>query len=321
MGASVSEAMCKCMGQTGEDGSGQGGAEGNILVELAASELFKLPGMGAAYHTSVVVNGEEFFFSDSGIFCDRTFASHQGTPTERQAIGYSKYTGKNLLKALHVHFRPGTYDLIRKNCNNFSDAALYFLLRKRLERRFSAIERMATWASKETVARVTNGMYQPNELAANFKVENVIVALDKLGDQPPEQQQVGQDESESAQSLSIGARVSLVGLKSSAELNGKGAVVRSYNGMSGRWEVVVVASNEVKGVRADNLRPAGEPFILLPGDRVLLHDLKSTSGQALNGQEGEVVRYRHNLGRYEVMLLGDESKEPKALKIDNLTPK
>ena len=45
-------------------------------VELATSELFNLPGVDNAYHTSMLVNSEEYFFSDSGFI----FGPHAHEP-------------------------------------------------------------------------------------------------------------------------------------------------------------------------------------------------------------------------------------------------
>ncbi|CAE8697287.1 unnamed protein product [Polarella glacialis] len=111
-------------------------------VELAASEIFGVPGIARIYHTSVLVNGEEYYFSNGGIFCDRLLSSHRQAPHERRCLGWSNRAGPQLLNALSSHFRPGSYDLLGKNCNTFSDCALYYLLRIRLERRYSAMDRV-----------------------------------------------------------------------------------------------------------------------------------------------------------------------------------
>eukprot|EP00435_Cladocopium_sp_Y103_P033076 s736_g8.t1 len=149
-------------------------------VELAASLLFTLPGLASAYHTSVVVNGEEFFFSDSGIFSNMSLTSHQSQPSEKLQLGFSKFTGQQLMRVLQEHFRPGTYDLVRKNCNSFSDCALYFLLGKRLASKYSALESMGQRASLDLLQTVLNNAYQPNQAATNFSVDSVIKHLDRL---------------------------------------------------------------------------------------------------------------------------------------------
>lgn len=278
-------------------------------VELAASELFSLPGVAKAYHTSVLVNGEEYFFSDSGIVSDRMLTSHQGTPTERLDLGYSSRTGIHLLRAMQEHFQPMTYDLIRKNCNSFSDCALHFLVKKRLDKKFTKMERLGM-CNVGLLKQVTNGMYTPNEVAANFQVEAVIADLDAKGDRflgsAPETNQ--------KLPLSIGMRVTIMDLNHTKELNGQQAEIVRYNPVNGRWEAKL-PSGEIKAIRIENLRPEKE-LALSVGDRVRVHGLQSESGKLLNGLEGEVIRYVHESSRYEVSIGSDV----KALRSDNLKP-
>lgn len=278
-------------------------------IELAASELFNLT-LATAYHTSVIVNGEEFFFSDSGIFTDRMLNSHGGTPSERIELGYSAKTGTQLLRALAPYFRPGTYDLVRKNCNSFSECAVYYLLGQRLERRFCAIEKLGQ-ANTELLAQVTKGMYVPNPAAQDFQVETVLASLDKLGvdNTSPEYTDV-----KSPPALLPDSQVTIVGLTNAGHLNGQGATITRFNPLNGRWEAQLHLSGEVKALRAENLRPAGE-LVLEEDDRVKIWGLKSEAGQEMNGQEGVIVRYLHDVSRYEVRL---ESHETKALKAENL---
>lgn len=283
-------------------------------VELAASELFTVHGLATAYHTSVLVNGEEFFFSDSGIFNDRVLTSHQGNPSERLELGMSTRTGAQLLQALSPHFRPGTYDLIRKNCNSFSDCAIYYLLRKRLEGRFSALERLGQRASVDLLQRFTKGMYQPNPAALAYRTEEVIKDLQRLGDSDKQGVQA-EPLFKSRPSLSIGARVTVVGLKSAEALNGQGAEVVRFNAVNGRWEARVNITGEVKAFRAENLRPAGER-VFEPDDRARIHGLQSDTGKVLNGLECQILRYLHDVSRYEVQV----GQQTKALKPENLQP-
>jgi len=279
-------------------------------VELAASELFGLPGLATAYHTSVLVNGEEFFFSDSGIFTDRLLNSHAGTPSERVDLGYSHRTGRALLAALDRHFRPGTYDLIRKNCNSFSDCAVFYLLGKRLEGRYTALERLGQ-ARIELLQQITKGAYMPNPEASDFQLEATIAHLRKLGDAEPEGFIASASKSRPA--LSPGAQVTVVGLTGATDLNGQGAVIVRFAPVSGRWEARLHMTGQVKAFRAEHLRPAGE-LVLQSGDMVKVHSLNTEGGKAFNDQEGEVVRYIHETSRYEVRL----GCEAKALKAENL---
>jgi len=285
-------------------------------VELAASDLFSIPGMAKAYHTSVVVNGEEFFFSDSGIFSDRALNSHQQRPSERVLVGYSTRTGAQLLASLSAYFRPGSYDLIHKNCNTFSDCALYFLLRKRLDWKYSMLERIGQRAAPELLQSFTKGMYQPNQAAIGFSSEEVIAGLSKLGGAYPcdESQFYESPVSACKQALQPGTRVTIVGLKTMESINGQGATIMRFNAVNGRWEAMLNMTGELKAFRAENLRPAGE-LVLQPGDTCRIHSLQSELGKALNGQEGEVVRYSHEVSRYEIRL---PSGKVKALKAENL---
>ena len=41
--------------------------------------------------------------------------------------------------ALREHFARNTYDLLRKNCNTFSDVALAFLLGRRLDPKYNQV--------------------------------------------------------------------------------------------------------------------------------------------------------------------------------------
>lgn len=288
-------------------------------VELAASELFSIPGLATAYHTSVLVNGEEFFFSDSGIFNDRALTSHQGQPSERFDVGWSTKTGAQLLRVLAAHFRPGTYDLIRKNCNSFSDVSLYYLLGTRLQGRFSALERLGQRASVDLLNRFTKGMYVPNKEAESYGADEVMKALDALGDSDLEGAGGASSGCGGAPranpALTLGARVTVIGLRSAEALNGQGAQIVRFNGVNGRWEARVNISGEVKSFRAENLRPAGE-LIFEPGARARIHSLRSESGSVLNGEVCQVLRYLHDVSRYEVRL----ADCTKALKGENLRP-
>lgn len=151
-------------------------------VELASSEIFNIPGLVKAYHTSVLVNGEEFVFSNSGVCHNKRLASHQNRSPEREEMGFSSRTGSQLLRDLTPFFGPGTYDLIVKNCNSFSDCALYHLLGFRLDSRFSAMERLGMHAGEELLHNFTGGTYTPNKNAVDFSVEDMIGYIDGLED-------------------------------------------------------------------------------------------------------------------------------------------
>ncbi|CAL1146876.1 unnamed protein product, partial [Cladocopium goreaui] len=92
-------------------------------VELVFSPLANMQGL-LGYHSSVLIDGEEYYFTPSGIRCYPKLSSHKRMSVERVEVGKSVLGGTALLDALSKHFQPRTYDLLRKNCNNFTAAAL-----------------------------------------------------------------------------------------------------------------------------------------------------------------------------------------------------
>mmetsp|Transcript_106408 Transcript_106408/g.318054 ORF Transcript_106408/g.318054 Transcript_106408/m.318054 type:complete len:329 (+) Transcript_106408:84-1070(+) len=141
-------------------------------VQVAATVVLRIAGV-VAYHTSIIVGDREYFFDNRGIESAPPFWSHAVSSSaaaagldvegdgaghgpdsgERRAAappasrlevcnyGKSALTGAALLKGLAPFFEDGTYDVVLKNCNAFTDAALYLLTRKRLESRFTRMER------------------------------------------------------------------------------------------------------------------------------------------------------------------------------------
>eukprot|EP00928_Gymnodinium_smaydae_P050127 TRINITY_DN33732_c0_g1_i1.p1 TRINITY_DN33732_c0_g1~~TRINITY_DN33732_c0_g1_i1.p1 ORF type:complete len:268 (-),score=60.70 TRINITY_DN33732_c0_g1_i1:205-1008(-) len=148
-------------------------------VELAVSPLVGMRGF-AGYHTSVIVDGEEFYFCPAGIKTSRGLTSHApGADTRRTPIGISASGGLELLSVLNQHFEPGTYDLLTKNCNSFSDCALHFLCDYRLWVGFRTIEKIGAFADVHTglLQMVSHGEYTPNPDSADFSLEGTIQAI------------------------------------------------------------------------------------------------------------------------------------------------
>lgn len=278
-------------------------------VELAASELFGIRGIATAYHTSVVVNGEEYFFTDSGVFFDRDLMSHNGQPTEKIEIGYSNKTGPELFAVLQQHFEPGTYDLLHKNCNSFSDCALFYLLKKRLDPKYRRMEQYGQ-SHMSLLTQATNGAYTPNPAATGFDVESMLPMLEAARDKKSSS---SEDVPKRRPALFPGAQVTILGLQAKAELNGEGGTVVRYSPVNGRWEVKVHSSAEVKALRAENLRPAGQVAFEI-GAKVEVHGLTSEAGQELNGKTGEITAFLHQTGRYGVRV----GEVEKSLKPENL---
>jgi len=149
-------------------------------VELVVSPLAGLKGVGG-YHTSVLIGGEEYFFSPVGISSSPKITSHGSDPDMRRTvIGLSQQSGLDMLDFLTGHFLPGTYDLLRKNCNSFTDCALYFLCQQRLDWSFRILERIGQLADDRTgvVQSVSHGDYMPNPRASGFCLEAIICEID-----------------------------------------------------------------------------------------------------------------------------------------------
>lgn len=150
-------------------------------VQLAVSVLGGV-GPATAYHSSVLVNGEEYFFSDGGISSMSGLASHKNpqnpnsTPTVMD-MGMSHYSGSQLKAALERHFRPGEYDLLRKNCNSFSDCSLFYLVGKRLDSKYRSLEQLGA-KNMGLVQAASGGNYKPNPKTDGFDLEALVASLD-----------------------------------------------------------------------------------------------------------------------------------------------
>mmetsp|Transcript_131711 Transcript_131711/g.421416 ORF Transcript_131711/g.421416 Transcript_131711/m.421416 type:complete len:237 (-) Transcript_131711:202-912(-) len=138
-------------------------------------------GMGGitGYHSSVLIDDKDYVFSRFGITTSTTLESH-GDNADTIFIGYSRYSGDDLVTALKRHFKRGTYDILRKNCNSFSDCALYFLCGARLPWSLSAAEKVGRAAddSLGIVQALYGPSYAPNRKARNFDLEVVMVEID-----------------------------------------------------------------------------------------------------------------------------------------------
>mmetsp|Transcript_19708 Transcript_19708/g.35683 ORF Transcript_19708/g.35683 Transcript_19708/m.35683 type:complete len:208 (-) Transcript_19708:128-751(-) len=160
-------------------------------VEVASTPLHGgIPGVARAFHTSVVVDEREYSFSNTGITCakvcsnSKTIPSHNGYaygPPVVSYMGLTSITGAEMHDALRDHFRAGTYDLLRKNCNSFTDSALFYLLDLRLDPSFRGLEQIGAAADRNAgiVQAISGGEYAPNAKADNFDLERTIKAINK----------------------------------------------------------------------------------------------------------------------------------------------
>lgn len=202
-------------------------------VRLACTEILKVAGM-RGFHTSVIVDDLEFFFDREGIMAAPPFWSHTGRVQQPPAdggsvdpqsvvhdprtqiteVGRSHISGRELVRILSPFFESGTYDIFHKNCNSFTDAALYLLVRQRLDSSFNRIERLVAATSpmstdllnrlfrayheSSTGQAVDYDVHVTNPRAQGFTVDGVIASLKEFQKQmSDEDSEDGSDDAES----------------------------------------------------------------------------------------------------------------------------
>ncbi|XP_063852913.1 uncharacterized protein DDB_G0284459-like isoform X3 [Scylla paramamosain] len=83
------------------------------------------------WHTGVVAYGREYFFGSGGIESCRPGGTILGDPDRVEELGESQVPYQLFLEYIfglgEATYKPGTYDLFKHNCNNFSDEVSQFL--------------------------------------------------------------------------------------------------------------------------------------------------------------------------------------------------
>lgn len=86
------------------------------------------------WHTAVVVFGKEYFYG-GGIQIGSPKQTPYGIPVKEVKFGYTDKdmaTFEKYLKTIDSKFSTDTYDVLKHNCNHFTDNALYYLTGKHL---------------------------------------------------------------------------------------------------------------------------------------------------------------------------------------------
>mmetsp|Transcript_42594 Transcript_42594/g.92802 ORF Transcript_42594/g.92802 Transcript_42594/m.92802 type:complete len:211 (-) Transcript_42594:104-736(-) len=138
-----------------------------------------------AYHTSIVLAGEEYSFGEQGIRV-QLVGDRFGTPpthfdkadTKVFDLGYTRHCGEELFRRLEEYFQRGTYDILAKNCNTFTDCALAFLISRRLPKLYSSAETLGQGVPT-LINFASGGKYKANPAAQNFDLESVVLRLDE----------------------------------------------------------------------------------------------------------------------------------------------
>eukprot|EP00747_Dinoflagellata_sp_TGD_P088224 gnl/TRDRNA2_/TRDRNA2_163920_c1_seq1.p1 gnl/TRDRNA2_/TRDRNA2_163920_c1~~gnl/TRDRNA2_/TRDRNA2_163920_c1_seq1.p1 ORF type:complete len:253 (+),score=40.99 gnl/TRDRNA2_/TRDRNA2_163920_c1_seq1:55-813(+) len=184
------------------------------VVRLAVTEILAVAGQ-TAYHSSVVVDDKEYFFDSLGIMCAPAFWSHlvgqarrpDDLRTDVYEVGRSSHSGRDMVEALSAYFDKGTYDILYKNCNAFTDCALYFLTKTRLDPRFTRIERFMIAANPVSTGLLnrlfrayvenTTGkqcdidIYATNPEAEDFCISDMIAQIDEIQEIDDDVSEVG----------------------------------------------------------------------------------------------------------------------------------
>jgi len=142
-----------------------------------------IPGQ-KVYHTSIILGNKEFYFNPEGMQ-ERPVTQRSGVPPSHQdkaatktyEVGSTRKSGLQLRETLCGFFPAGSYDLVLKNCNKFTDCALAFLLSRRLPRRFCSVERLGE-GKQGVLSFASGGRYRPNPKAEEFDLEAVILKVD-----------------------------------------------------------------------------------------------------------------------------------------------
>eukprot|EP00930_Biecheleria_cincta_P009903 TRINITY_DN111794_c0_g1_i1.p1 TRINITY_DN111794_c0_g1~~TRINITY_DN111794_c0_g1_i1.p1 ORF type:complete len:208 (-),score=21.22 TRINITY_DN111794_c0_g1_i1:51-674(-) len=151
-----------------------------ITLVLSDMGVPYIPGLGKAVHSSIMIDSLEYEFGPQGIKRSNGPKSHErfaGRP-EFIEMGYSMVGGTALMQRLGDDFAPNTYDLLHKNCNTFSDCALYFLVGRRMDDQYRALEKIGQTLNEYTsiVSAFFRG-YKPNPRAQCFQTQCVIDSI------------------------------------------------------------------------------------------------------------------------------------------------
>jgi len=159
-------------------------------VRIGATPLSTSMGdiLPVAWHTSISIGTTELSFCPTGVVPARNWLSHKVLHPGREGpevvieFGYSTTSAVEVVSAMQTFFKAGSYDLLRKNCNSFTNVSLFWLMGVRLDDKFTALDRAGASieSSIPLVQIFTLGNYSPNPEALKFDLEEVLRLVNRF---------------------------------------------------------------------------------------------------------------------------------------------
>jgi len=216
------------------------------------------------WHTSIIVYGNEYLYG-GGIQGVRPGSTVAGSsPYQKVNLGRTLKSQSQFhrwLNSVGERFSPSKYDLLKHNCNNFTDEASKFLLGK-------PIPDWITGLPERALSSPLGAMIRPMLENLQSQMGQALPGMQGMFVQPqlpvvnpafdkefePPSQRIDIDEKEE-NTFQVGDRVVLYGLRAQ-EYNGRIGVIESGRLETGRWPVKFEIDSSVKAIRASNLRHA-----------------------------------------------------------------
>jgi len=150
-------------------------------VRLAITPIGPAVAPVLGYHSSVLLGRTEYTFSNVGVVQADGPLSHSTLSAETRFVdcGRQVVNTQTFEAVIYPLFAPGTYDLLRKNCNGFADCAVCLLTGSRLDKRYMQMEALGRWADEylSVVQRLSGGRYSPNPKSNGWDVDLVASEL------------------------------------------------------------------------------------------------------------------------------------------------
>jgi len=214
------------------------------------------------WHTSIVVYNTEYLYG-GGIQGVRPGTTAAGNaPYKKVFLGHtpkSQSQFHTFLNSKAEAFSPGNYDLLKHNCNNFTDEAAVFLLGKKIPAWITGLPEQVLRTPLGDMIRPMLETLQSNLTSALPGMQGMFVRPQLPIVNPAFSKEfsfrvIPESKDEKEDSLfKIGDRVMLCGLKT-AVYNGKTGEINGHRMDTGRWPVLLDFDKSTKAFKPLNLR-------------------------------------------------------------------